>query len=338
MVFAHIALGSFGYKLTHFAVWFDGAMGFVLLSGLVVGLVQRKTAERAGLRAAAVKVWKRARLVYVAHLAICVLAFALAATTANGKKTFASLDSLGGWWQTIVATGTLQINPPRAAILSLYVILLLLTPVASFLLQHNLTWALIGTAITAFIAGHTWPELLTLPRQPGEFGEINVATWQLAYFLAFICGWNWRAIRTLLDKFPIWIIATTITVMIVTYGRLSTWESRPSYILWAFGSGQMGPATVLLAFTIITMVFPLLTWANKRAPHVTGLVARIGRRSLDSYIILALIVLPVQTIAPYERSALLADFGALGALLLMWIWSRVRDRHSASQRGRRSGT
>jgi len=330
MVFAHIALDGIGHNVFHFAVWYDGAMGFVLLSGLVVGIVQQTTISRSGQRAGTLKAWKRARLVYIAHLTLCVLAFLIAATGVAGLFTFASVSEMG-WWRALLATLTLQINPPKAAILSLYVILLLFTPVASWLLRRNLWWVLASISAVVFLAGHVWEDLATSPRQPGEFGEINVAAWQAMYFAAFFIGWNWKTVRGYLDKPAVWLLAMTITVAIVIYARTTAWRDQPILIRWAFGSGQMGPGTVLLAFAVIAALFPVVTWIDKKIPVITGIFARLGRRSLDNYIILAFVVLPMQTFAPYDRSTAAADLGAVLVLVTMWAWSRLRDHISTTK-------
>lgn len=326
MVFAHVALGGYGHKITHAAVWYDGAMGFVLLSGLVVGMVYRKVVARVGMRGATTKAWKRARLVYLAHLAICVLAFVIAAAFPFRDEVYASVADLGGWWQAVLASLALQINPPQAAILSLYVILLLVTPLACLLMKRRLWWVLVAAIVVVFVAGHAWEELATLPRMPGEFGEINVAAWQAMYFLAFIAGWNWKGVRRALDFPLVWIIAAATTVAIVLCARRTRDGGRPGIVDWAFGSGQMGPGTILLAFAVIVTMFPIIGWLGVRVPLVTGVIARIGRRSLDCYIILAFIVLIAQSVAPYDRST--ADVGAILTLVVLWAWARFRDQRS----------
>ena len=45
MVIGHSANGSLLYHLTHGAIWIDAATGFVLLAGLVIGVVQSRTAS-----------------------------------------------------------------------------------------------------------------------------------------------------------------------------------------------------------------------------------------------------------------------------------------------------
>lgn len=329
MVFAHVALGGIGFRATHAAIWYDGAMGFVLLSGLIVGLVHRRTVVHSGIRAETIKALKRAGVVYAAHITLCVLSFAVSHLFPQNTSAYASVSDVGGWWPSILATLTLQINPRDAAILSLYVVLLVLTPLAALLMHSRLTWLLVTFIVAVFVCGHLFPEQLTLPRYPGASGEINVANWQAIYFLAFIAGWHWKHARPRLSNPVVWAVATVIALSAVLYARVSRDAQRPEFVEWAFASGQMGPGTVVLAFAIIIAIFPVLTWFDRVLPDLTGIIARVGRRSLDSYIILAFIVLSYRSYSPYDRSTLAADAGAVGILALMWAWARLRDYRKA---------
>jgi hypothetical protein len=330
MVFAHVAKEGYGFKLTHYLIWYDGAMGFVLLSGLIVGIVQRNTIQRGTLRDGQLKALRRARLVYVAHLALVVLSLLVAVALPLGGVLYASVDDMGGWWQTLVASLLLQVNPPRAAILSLYVVLLLITVIASFLAVRKL-WIIFGVGVIGLFAlGHLFPVVFTLQRSPGAFGEINWATWQALYFIAFAIGWNWKTIRPRLDTWTVWAVAAVTTVGIVVFAR-SLPAEKPEVIDWLFGSGQMGVGTVILAFAFIAASFPIVGWLGRKVPDVTGVLSRVGRRSLDCYIILCVLVLVVPSVIDYDRGSIAAELGAVAVLAVMWAWCRVRDLRSAQR-------
>lgn len=72
MATAHLATGSVGFRITHAAVWADGAVGFVFLSGLDPGITQRRTVERSGPRAGAAKMLRGTRLICLGHVGLCV--------------------------------------------------------------------------------------------------------------------------------------------------------------------------------------------------------------------------------------------------------------------------
>jgi hypothetical protein len=336
MVFAHVAKEGYGFKLTHYLIWYDGAMGFVLLSGLIVGIVQRNAIQRGTLRDGQLKALRRARLVYMAHLALVALSLLVAVALPLGGVLYASVEDMGGWWQNLVASLLLQVNPPRAAILSLYVVLLLITVIASFLAVRKL-WIIFGVGVIGLFAlGHLFPVVFTLQRSPGVFGEINWATWQALYFIAFAVGWNWKTIRPRLDTWAVWAVAAVTTVGIVVFAR-SLPAQKPEIIDSLFGSGQMGIGTVVLAFAFIAASFPIVGWLGRKVPDVTGVLSRVGRRSLDCYIILCVLVLVVPSVIDYDRGSIAAELGAVAVLAVMWGWCRVRDLRSA-QRALRAST
>lgn len=59
MIASHLAAGSFLDKVSHPSVWVDGASGFVLFSGILIGIVQRSTRRRHGTAAGVRKLGKR---------------------------------------------------------------------------------------------------------------------------------------------------------------------------------------------------------------------------------------------------------------------------------------
>ncbi|GAA1962675.1 OpgC domain-containing protein [Microbacterium deminutum] len=335
MTAAHVAAGSVVYGATHALLWFDGAMGFVLLSGLVVGMVHRATAERLGFKAARTKAWHRAGVVYAAHVAICALAFVVATLSPLQDARYAGAHDFDAWWQPVLAALTLQINPTNASILSLYVILLLLTPIATWALLRRKPWILGAMTIALYIAGQVFPDAFTLPRMPGVQGQIDWATWQALYFSALAIGWFWSAIRGRLRRPSGW---TSLLVVAASAGALARVRLRVipdaqagswRFVDWLFDDGALGLGTILLALAVIGGLYGALAPLSERAPRLAGELGRIGRRSLDCYVILStfVILMPVFW-RPDTRSIEAVAYGA-GLLGLMWVWCWIRDRRVA---------
>src|SRR3954454_9734595 len=91
MTTAHLAAGSWPYLFTHSAVFIDGAVGFVLLSGVMVGRTQRRIADRDGLLAGQRKLLRRIGVIYAAHLALCVVGFLVVAVDPVRGKLYAGV-------------------------------------------------------------------------------------------------------------------------------------------------------------------------------------------------------------------------------------------------------
>ncbi len=331
MTFAHVAYGSPAYRATHGLLWFDGAMGFVLLSGFVVAIVQRRTLERVDLGAAQAKALRRGRLVYLAHVGICALAFVAASLSVAQSVDYAGVDDFTSWWEPIVAALTLQINPRNASILSLYVILLLLTPLATWALARGRTMLLAVPAAGLFVLGTLLPGLFTLPRVPGIPGLINWATWQTLYFAAFLAGWHWTRIRGALLRPAVWIslLGAAILVGALAQARVRLWPAEGdgffAMLDALFDDGTLGVGTIALAFTVVAGLYGALSPFAERWPRLAAEVGRVGRRSLDCYIILCILVLVVPAFWQYETRSLAAMVYGAGVLTLMYGWCRVRD-------------
>jgi hypothetical protein len=334
MTTAHVASGSFAYAATHALLWFDGAMGFVLLAGLVIGIVHRRTAERAGFAASRTKAWRRAGVVYLAHLAICALAFLVAMDPIQDAR-YAGVGDFGAWWQALLATLTLQVNPMNASILSLYVILLLLTPIATWALLRGKPWILAAMSVALYIAGQIAPAAFTLQRMPGHEGLINWATWQALYFAALALGWHWKSVRGLLRRRSTWVSLLLVAAVVgaVARVRLRIFPDVQLPLLdWFVDDGTLGLGTILLAFIVMGGLYGALAPLCEAVPRVAAEVGRIGRRSLDCYVILCVFVLVVPLFWRPDARSLEAVAYAAGVLAVMWLWCRIRDSRALPTR------
>jgi len=329
MCTAHLAKGSWPYQVAHAAVWVDGAVGFVMLSGVVVGMVQRSTIDRAGLAAGQRKLLRRAGVIYAANLALCVVAFAVVALDPSRAGPYPSVQTLGAG-PAVIATLTLQINPYTTSILSLYVVLLLLTTGAVVALQRRRVPVLIGASVALYVAGRVWPEVFTFPAQPGVPGVVNWASWQLLFAGAVLIGWYWRApaVRWALTSRRILVAA----VVLVAVGAAIGWTLRLSSAVpwrpqadWVFSEGTLGPGTILLAFAAVLVAYRACRFLVRVAGPVVSPIGRIGRRSLDCYLILSAVVIVAPSVYRYSPTGLLAVAVTLAVLIVMWGWCLFRD-------------
>ena len=235
------------------------------------------------------------------------------------------------WWRAVLAALTLQINPTNASILSLYVILLLLTPVAIWALLRRKAWLLAGMSVALYVAGQLLPSAFTLPRLPRVEGQINWATWQALFFSALVVGWYWNTVRVRLlqPRVWLWLLLVSLGVGALARVRLRVLPASDgpflSFVDWFFEDGTLGPGSILLALAVVGGLYGVLTPLCDRVPRAAMELGRIGRRSLDCYVILSLFVLVVPIFwRPDPRSLDAVAYG-LALLLLMWVWCRARD-------------
>lgn len=344
MTIAHLAPGGLAFTVTHAALWVDGAVGFVLLSGLVLGLVQRRLVERRGVGPAAVRTLRRAAVLYVAHLGICAVAFAVVAFDPGRSPTYPSVQDVGGAGTALRATLLLQVNPRLTSILSLYVVLLLLALLAVPAL-HRRAWAavVIGSA-ALYVAGLRFPAAFNLANQPGVPGAVNWATWQLLFLLALVLGWHWtsagvqRVVRSgpALAAAVVAVVAASAAAWLVTTGERDAWKSE---LAWFFTEGRLGPGTTALAFAFVLVLYRAAGAVTRRMRALDP-VARIGRRSLDCYLILSVLVLVLPSAVRYapESWSAAAIVGVVLAGMLGWCALRDRAERGALARAGRPGS
>lgn len=235
MTVGHLRLAEHGIGNLHPAQvsYIDAAHGFVLLSGIVAGLVYGRIAQRQGLRAAAGKTTRRAiTLAFTATgliLALAALAWLSPVTPANWRTMMGPLAHPDGGALTAAALYIQHVD--YADILPQYVLYLLAAPLvigavlrgrAAWLLAiSGLIWAGVQFGAAApFVEGVRWllarlgPDLYP-PR------IFNVLAWQFLFALGCAAGvatvasgpQAWRR-RLALDSRPLlWLLVAFTTVL-----------------------------------------------------------------------------------------------------------------------------
>ncbi|MBM9469111.1 OpgC domain-containing protein [Nakamurella leprariae] len=346
MTTAHLAAGSLPYEVLHAAVWIDGAVGFVFLSGLVLGVVQRSRADRPT-GVVTRTLLRRAGLIYLAHLFLVVLALVIAAvdperTSTLAPRPLASVDGVGGLGPTIWAALTLRISPPLVSILSLYVVCLLLAVPAVLALRRGWWPLVVGGSLVLYAVGYVVGEgstalprsTFTFPQFPGVPGAVNWACWQLLFLVGLTIGWHWRSerVQSLVGNVRV-IAAAAVALALfvvlgyaVTEGPTAIWRTSVQSL---FLEGRLGLGTIVMALLAFLVLRPAAAWLLDTVPMVASPFARLGRHALDCYLILSTVVLLTPSVFRLEGASLLATLYAFDVLVLCWVWCLVRDRRRA---------
>jgi hypothetical protein len=354
MVVKHMALYSLLYKGTHAALWVDGATGFVLLAGLVIGMVQARAAtSRHGLT----RLGRRTLLIYAAHVALVCLALVCASWDRMAPQSPPPAATLGGWPSALWQTVTLQINPFNVDILSMYVVLFAVAGAGVTLLRRRHPWVLAAASAAAYLAA-LWgpPGWAILPEYRGVEGFFDLAAWQALFVSGLLVGWHWhrkavaRAFesRRLAVGAGVAVVVLCVAAQLVErVGVLAAWPPVESLIRSAFDKGAMGPGRLLLGWCVFTVLYYLLRHA--RLGPVQGLLltafGRVGRRSLDSFVLLSTAVVLSGALAPYQPASPvgMAWAAAVYAVIWCWAWGRssgmeARLRNAAARRARRTSS
>ncbi len=339
MTTAHVAAGSLPYKIAHAPVFIDGAVGFVLLSGVMVGRVQRRAIDAAGPSAGARKLLRRVALIYLAHVALCAVGMLVVAADPARGDMYAGVGALGGPVPAALATLGLQVNPYYTSILSLYVVLLLMAIPAVLALSLRAPAAVAAASLALYGAGMVWPEPFTFAERPGVPSPVNWATWQLLFMAALLVGWYWRGpvLRTAIQSrgmvwgAAVFVLACVALGWVATTGSPADWKIEAAS---AFSDGTLGPGRLLMAFAAVLVGYRICRWMLPRTGPLFVPIALIGRHALDCYIVLSLTVILLPGGLAYDTTGWIGLAVTIDVLVLMLLWCVAREWISRLNRAR----
>lgn len=194
----HIPGNSLAWFTLHNFGFADAAEIFVALAGYAAFLAYAGTFDKDGGRAGALRVARRVRDLYVAHLillCLCVAGLALAARTSQNPLYFEHVnltpfnyDAMGAIWRALI----LVYQPGYLNILPLYMVLLLWFPILLWSLRrHRVGITLLGSfAVWMSASILHW----NLPSYPTDYGWVfNPFAWQFLFSLGAVSAALTRA-------------------------------------------------------------------------------------------------------------------------------------------------
>ncbi|NMO03750.1 succinyl transferase OpgC [Gordonia sp. TBRC 11910] len=325
MVSEHFANGTLLAAPTHAFPYVDGMSAFVLLSGLVLGMVYSGWIERYSLRYAYRRLLRRVAVLYVCQLSISLVAVAAAFA---GHRWLTLLPMPASWADGIVWATTMRYLPSGGNILLLYMLLLISAFALFPMLMRNWWQAVLvastGLYVYAQIHSPTWFYITSsVDGAPVQ----NWAAWQFMFVPAVVVGWKWRTwqvaerIVTYLPFLAVGAIGLWLALhFVIDDGPWRTIESEFADKV-DFAPARAVGAWVLIP-TIYGMFGQLLAWWHH--DWLRPLVMT-GSRSLDSYVLqaIALVVVPIHVAhRPWDlltvAAVTLLVFGAC------WGWAELR--------------
>lgn len=329
MISLHFANGLLIARPTHSYPLVDGMSAFVLLSGLVLGLVYRRWVDAHSLGYACRRLGRRLVVLYLAQLFLSLTAVLVAAQlSAADFWTVAVLpgdESLAQqlWWAV-----TLQFLPSGGSILVVYLILMSLAFAVLPALQYRL-WPLVlaasaGLYAVSQVAPAGW---MVIDSYPGGGPIQNWAAWQILFVPAMVVGWKWSQWRipARLDAvLPLLVLVTVTAGLVLRHGLwIERWLWTSPDLLGKVDLGLLRVVAAWLAVTTVYAVFRrLLQWM--RHDWLRPLVMA-GARSLDSYVIqgVALLAIPAWIVfRPWGAG--LSTTIVLAVFAVCWGWAEVR--------------
>jgi len=329
MTCVHVELTS-AYS---FLVWervgvLSSAEGFVILSGVVLGMVSRRRIERRGFSHAAARVIDRGAQLYRANV---VLALAFLLLTASGlidtfEATHFTNRSTGEVWPTFPSEGTppqqalallalLRMGPHQTQVLGLYVCVMFLTPIALWLLHKGRTGLLMGGS---FVLYSYYQVSHARPTSAQFEYAFPLLAWQLLFFGALAVGYHREAIRDWLDIGVRRRLTLTAAAVISLACLVFAWcADNPHLPEWA-SLGLLTPETYgliydrycqksslgLLRVTNNVALLSLAWWGLHRlwpilGPTLGRLFVPIGQASLYVFLVHVFVVTLIANVLPF---------------------------------------
>jgi hypothetical protein len=344
----------------------SGAELFVLLSGLVLGSIHgRRVVDLPRWYDAAERLWRRAMRLWVTALVVIVLVYLLAllpgldarvlttfadqGTGAAGGAArgrvydlYAGFDNLfdfpvPGWALRDVLL--LRMGPSQINIIGLYVVLLLLAPLAVFALLRRRTALLLGVSVAAYVLHQVRPVQVL----PSQFEDpFPLLAWQVLFVLGLAAGWHREALlawaRAPLGRTVV-LLAGAASVGLVLFAWSSPYLSnaydvrldlvpvetfRRVYDDW-FARTSLGPGRVLATVCVTTTLYALLTRFWSPVVRATGwFLLPLGRATLYVFVMHVLFVVAVANLPFLTHSVWLGTL--THTVVLAALWAMVRTR------------
>ena len=364
VVVNHVGMTSLFQLFTQEAVGFvSGAELFVLLSGLVLGMVYGPKAQD-GIGQVAEKTSRRAGKLYVTALAVVVLVFlislipafnsdALTTFTDQGTggagrsgtgRTYDLYAGMQGLLQfpvsgaVIPAVLLLQFGPWQFNVMGLYVIMLLISPLILLALTRGkVLWVLAATT-AVYVVGTVF-RFRILPSQFED--SFPLLVWQVLFVLGLVGGYYRRTIVAWLSGHR-WVVgvcaAVTMAFALMSWGNpylanefdvrlvlTSDANYRAIYDQF-FGRTYLEPGRLLNVLALLVTVYAFLTAYWKPIERAVGwLLIPLGQSTLYVFIMHVVLIAVVANVPALQQGNVWLNTAAYAAIVaLLWVMVRTR--------------
>lgn len=364
VVVNHVGMTSLFQLFTQETVGFvSGAELFVLLSGLVLGMVYGPKAQD-NIGEVAQKTGRRAGKLYVTALAVVVLVFLLSllpvvntevlttftdqgtggAGRSGAGRSYDLYTGMQGLLQfpvsgaVIPAVLLLQFGPWQFNVMGLYVIMLLVSPLILLALARGkVVWVLAATT-AVYIAGMVF-RFRILPSQFEDSFPLMV--WQVLFVLGLVGGYYRRTIVAWLGAHR-WVVgacaAVTVAFALMSWAnpylanefdvRLALTSDATYRAVYDqfFGRTYLEPGRLLNVLTLLVTAYALLTaYWNPIERAVGWLLIPLGQATLYVFIMHVVLIAVVANIPALQQGNIWLNTAAYAAIVaLLWVMVRTR--------------
>ncbi|HXR46538.1 MAG TPA: OpgC domain-containing protein [Candidatus Limnocylindrales bacterium] len=317
---SHVMQDPLGYN--------GAAEGFIFLSACLAGIVYGRTYWQADWTAMSHRAWKRARQIYLVHLAVLVpvvlVVWALAGLLPPLAIHFS--DFLAHPWGSLALMPLLLHQPPLFDILPLYVIFMLAVPWllslarrrgwGMILMVSALGWLAAQCKLDARLMGD--PTRLV----PLRWGSFDLLAWQFLWVCGLALGETSlrRPIIKPQFRFPLVVPASVIVLagILSRYGFWPLASQNPDIFLW-MDKWTLGP---LRALNCAGWAVLLLAWNPHPPKWLMAPTALLGRNSLAVFAFhLPLVIAATVIVQQFVPSNTVQTVIGLLVIALLFVWA-----------------
>ncbi len=347
MITAHFAgRNSLVARPTHAYPYVDGMAAFVLLSGLVLGIVYGGWIAHRGWGFAYRRLGKRLFVLYLCQVLICLSAVAAGLA---GHFALIRLRPVNDAGTGIGLSLLLRYLPAGGDILLMYLVFLGAAGLLLPLLRRGLWWLVLAGSVGLYAYSQiNSPPWFAITSSPGQawianpdwsdwwtvfFGGVpiqNWAAWQIMFFPALVLGWYWRRWRIdewLVRRLP-WLLFAAVAGYLFLYlgFKAGPWHHLEPRVA---DKVEFRIARVFASWLVVGTLYALFGWLIARLRRWNWLRPLImtGARSLDSYVLQALLLVAIPVFLVTRPWSPWTTVGiTVGVFGLCWAWAEFRRR------------
>ncbi|HEX7587901.1 MAG TPA: OpgC domain-containing protein [Anaerolineae bacterium] len=334
MVVDHFGGASWLYLLTGNNRFFtSGAEAFVLISGMVVGLVYGNIAKTKGLRAASIKAFQRAWTLYKLTI-VMTLAFAALSAFFNlpWSKGVELGDPLIFTFNVLILHQTFYL----ADIPMMYTIFMAMAPLGLWMLYHNRSWLLMFTSFLVWLGFQFVNSQQIIIWSTIGNTTFHPAAWQLFFAWAMAVGYHRDAIWSWIAKLPrlsyflfsallfFWLLHL-YTAETATLSKLYPGFDVKLIVNELFNKDTVSVGRILATVIVFQFGYLALSYFWRPLNRIIGwLFLPLGQNSLYSYTMHVVVIGMFYVVVPYlpidvSTHGMINTGLQLGTLLLLWV-------------------
>ena len=325
----------------------DATEIFIFISGYTAAFVYGRAMVERGFIVAGARILKRTWQIYVAHVFLFAIYIAEIAYVASSFENplyvgeMNALDFLKTPDVTIIQALLLKFKPANMDVLPLYIVLLMMFPLALWLLIRNASVAL---ALSVALYVLTWEYGWNFASYPSGHWFFNPLAWQLLFVFGAWCalGGATRLAPALRSPITTWL---AIVYLVFAFGVTLTWYfPRLGFLMphwlgeWMYPIDKTNLDVLrfahFLALAALTVRFIPRDWPALQSLWLRPAI-RCGQHSLEIFCLgIALSFIGHFVTSEFSRSILMqVTISALGILIMIAVASLITWYDNVEGRG-----